>query len=89
MCKYMKGSDEYIKKCGMCKECRSIRGKKYREDNYDKIVEKDKKHYKKCKERKNKQSANYYANNKEKIKEQRRITMKNVRKKHVSIIIKT
>lgn len=69
VCSMMKGQQEYIKKCGMCIKCRSNHNKNKRQDNVEKYKEYDKKHYLKNKDKKLKQFADYYANNREKIRE--------------------
>ena len=72
----------FINKCGMCKPCRSVHRKQYREQNIEKFVEKDKQHYEKNKYKKKEQFSEYYKKNKEKIKEQRKVYRNNNPEQH-------
>jgi hypothetical protein len=81
-CKELKDINEYIKKCGMCKSCRTIHRKEYREKNKEKFKEKDKKHYEKYKDEKRKQQAEYYKQNKTDIQNKRKIYRENNIEKH-------
>jgi hypothetical protein len=71
-CNLEKDKNEFIKKCGMCKPCRSIHRKEYRLKNIEKFKIKDKKYYEKNKERIRKKDDEYYEKNKEKIRAQRK-----------------
>lgn len=71
-CKDIKNKDEFIKKCGMCKKCRTAHRKEYRLKNIEKFKEKDKKYYQKYKEQIRERDNKYYEKNKEKIQAQRK-----------------
>jgi hypothetical protein len=71
-CKELKDCDEFIKKCGMCRECRSIHRKEYRLNNLEKFKDKDKKYYIKNRIKVRERDNSYYEKNKEKIFEQRK-----------------
>ena len=71
-CFELKDKELFINKCGMCKPCRSIHNKEYRENNIENLKEKDRKHYEKNKDIINAKSAEYYVKNKEKIMAQRK-----------------
>lgn len=81
-CNDLKNKIEFIKKCGMCKNCRSIHKKEYRLKNIEKFKEKDKKHYEKYKEKIRERDNKYYEKNKEKIQAQRKEYRKNNIEKH-------
>jgi hypothetical protein len=81
-CGINKNKEEYIKKCGMCKECRSTHRREYRIKNIEKFREKDKKHYEKHKEKIRDRDNKYYEKNKEKIQLQRKIYKENNIEKH-------
>ena len=72
-CFELKDTDLFINKCGMCKTCRSIHRKEYREKNIEKFKEKDKKYHEKHKEKVKIKVGEYYVKNKDKIMEQRKI----------------
>ncbi len=72
ICKESKKIEEFIKKCGRCKPCRSAHNKEYRLQNIEKFKEKDKKYHEKNKEKVRERNNNYYENNKEQIKIQRK-----------------
>jgi len=71
-CENEKDKNEFIKKCGMCRICRSIHRKEYRLKNLEKFKEKDKRYYEKNKEKIRERDNNYYQQNKEKIQAQRK-----------------
>lgn len=75
-CGIYKGISEFIKKCGMCRPCRSIHRKEYREKHKEAFKEKDRKHYEKYKAQKRAQQAEYYQKNKVTIQEQRKACRK-------------
>ena len=56
----------------MCRPCRTIHRKEYREKNIEKFKEKDKKHYEKYRDIKRLQQSEYYSTNKDKIQTQRK-----------------
>ncbi len=64
-----KKTGEFLKRCIECSEKRIIEGKKYRENNVEKIKERKKQYYEKNKEHCNEKSKQYYENNNEKFKE--------------------
>lgn len=71
-CIQKKDISDYIKKCGMCKPCRSIHRKEYRLNNIEKFKEKDRRHYQKYKNQINERNNSYYSKNSEKIQKQRK-----------------
>ena len=71
ICKTDKEIGDFIKKCGMCKPCRTVHRKQYRKDNLEAFKEKGKKHYEKQRKTKREQQKEYYQKNKEKIQAQR------------------
>jgi len=80
-CIELKDKDLFINKCGMCKPCRSIHRKEYRENNIESYKEKDRKYYEKNKDKKNAKSAEYYIKNKEQIMMQRKFKALNINMK--------
>ena len=81
-CNDLKNKIEFIKKCGMCKKCRSIHRKEYRLKNIEKFKEKDKKHYEKYKA----QRQEYRENNIEKHKAKQKEYYTNNIQKRLGIV---
>lgn len=71
-CQEIKDISEYIKKCGMCRPCRTIHRKEYRIKNKEKFKQKDHQYYSKYREKIRKQQTKYYEKNSQNIQEQRK-----------------
>lgn len=71
-CSEQKNRDEFINKCGMCRPCRAIHRKEYRQKNIERFKEKDRIYHEKHKNEVKIRVDAYYALNKTAIQAQRK-----------------